>query len=50
LKKKIEEDRSTRKRDYGKLYKWKKPPMDSLEKLVGKKKRQVGKAMKMRVK
>jgi hypothetical protein len=47
LNKKIEEDRSTRNMDRGQLNKWKNPPTDALEHLVGKKERQVGKALKI---
>jgi hypothetical protein len=50
LDEKIEDDRSTRKMDHGQLSKWKNPPMDALEHLVGKKERQAGEAQKMRVK
>jgi hypothetical protein len=50
LDEKIEEDRSTRKRDHGKLNKRKNPPMDALEHLAGKKERQAGEALKMQVK
>jgi hypothetical protein len=43
----IEEDRSARKMDCGQLKKWKNPPMDSFENLVGKKERQVDESLKM---
>jgi hypothetical protein len=46
----IEEDTLARKMDRGQLEKKKNPPMDSLEHLVGKKKRQASEALKMRVK
>jgi hypothetical protein len=39
LEEEIEEDRSARKMDRGKLRKWKNPPIDALEHLVGKKER-----------
>jgi hypothetical protein len=50
LNEKTEEDRSTRKMDRGQLNKWKNPPIDALEHLVGKKERQVGEALKTWVK
>jgi hypothetical protein len=50
LDEKIEENRSTRKMDRGQLNKWKNPPMDALEHLMGKKERQAGEALKMWVK
>jgi hypothetical protein len=50
LDEKIEENRSARKMDRGQLSKRKNPPMDALEHLAGKKERQAGKALKMRVK
>ena len=46
----IEEDRSTRKMEHGKLSKWKNPPVDALEHLAGKMEKQVGKARKTWVK
>jgi hypothetical protein len=46
----IKEDRSARMVDCGKLSKRKNPPVDSLENLAGRKERQVGEALKMRVK
>jgi hypothetical protein len=46
LDEKIEEDRSARKIDHGKLNKRKKAPLDALEHLVGKKERQAGEARK----
>jgi hypothetical protein len=36
--------------DHGKLNKWKNPPVDALENLTGRKKRQASEALKMRVK
>jgi hypothetical protein len=45
-----EEDISTRKMDHGRLNKWKKPPIDALEHLARKEEKQVGEALKMRVK
>jgi hypothetical protein len=42
----IKEDRSTRNMDRGQLNNKKKPPMDDLEHLIGKKERQVGEALK----
>jgi hypothetical protein len=50
LNEKTEEDRSTRKMDHGQLSKWKNPPIDALEHLMGKKERQAGEALKMWVK
>jgi hypothetical protein len=50
LDEEIEDDRSARNMDRGKLRKWKNPPMDALEHLVGNKERQVGEALKMWVK
>jgi hypothetical protein len=50
LNENIEEDRSTRKMDYGKLSKRKNPPKVALDHLMGKKERQASKALKMRVK
>jgi hypothetical protein len=50
LDEKIEENRSTRKMDRGQLSKWKNPPIDALEHLVGKKERQAGEARKTWVK
>jgi hypothetical protein len=50
LDEEIEEDKSTRKMDCGKLSKLKKPPLDALEHLMGRKERRVGKALKTRVK
>jgi hypothetical protein len=50
LDEKIEENRSTRKMDRGQLSKWKKPPIDALEHLMGKKERQAGEAQKTWVK
>jgi hypothetical protein len=46
----IEEDKSTKKVDRGKLNKRKKALVDSLENLVGRKERQVDEALKMWVK
>jgi hypothetical protein len=42
----IEDDRSARNKDCGKLSKWKKPPFDALEHHVRRKERQAGKALK----
>jgi hypothetical protein len=50
LDEEIKEDKSTRKMDCGQLSKKKKPPMDSLEHLAGKKERQVDEALKTQVK
>ena len=47
---KIEDDRSTRKKDHGQLSKRKKPPLDALEHCVRRKERQAREALKMRVK
>jgi hypothetical protein len=47
---KIEEDRSIRKMDRGKLSKGKNPPTNSLEHLAEKKERQAGEARKTQVK
>jgi hypothetical protein len=46
----IKDDRSTRKKDHGQLSKQKKSPLDSLEHCARRKERQVGEALKMRVK
>jgi hypothetical protein len=50
LDEKIEENRSTSKMDHGQLNKRKKPPMDALEHLTGKKERQAHEARKTWVK
>ena len=50
LDREIEEDRSTRKMDHGKLRKKKKPPLNALEHRMRRKERQDGEALKMRVK
>jgi hypothetical protein len=50
LNEEIEEDRSTKKMDCVQISKQKKAPMDALEHLMGKKERQVGKALKTWVK
>jgi hypothetical protein len=50
LDKEIEDDRSTKKKDLGKLNKRKKPPLDALEHCARRKERHVGEALKMRVK
>jgi hypothetical protein len=50
LNKKIKDDRSTRKKDCGKISKQKKPSLDALEHHARRKERQVGEALKMRVK
>jgi hypothetical protein len=47
LDEKIKENRLVRKRDRGHFSKWKKPPMDALEHLMGKKERQVDEAKQM---
>jgi hypothetical protein len=39
LEKEIEDDRLERKMDHGKIIKWKNPPVDALENLVGRKER-----------
>jgi hypothetical protein len=50
LDEEIEDDKSTRKKDRGKLSKKKNPPLDSLEHHVRRKERQASEALKMRVK
>jgi hypothetical protein len=50
LDEEIEEDKSTRKMDRGKLSKWKNTPVDALENLVGRKERQAGEALETWVK
>jgi hypothetical protein len=50
LDEEIEDERSTRKKDHGKLSKWKNPLLDALEHRVRRKERQVGEALKTRVK
>jgi hypothetical protein len=50
LDEEIEDDKSTRKKDCEQLSKWKNPPLDALEHHVRRKERQVGKALKTRVK
>jgi hypothetical protein len=50
LDEEIEDDRSTRKKDHGKLSKRNNPPLDALEHHVRRKERQAGEALKMRVK
>ena len=46
----IEDNRSTRKKDHGKLNKREKTPLDALEHRAKRKERQVGEALKMWVK
>jgi hypothetical protein len=46
----IEDERSTRKKNNGKLNKWKIPPLYALEYHVRRKERQAGKSLKTRVK
>jgi hypothetical protein len=46
LDEEIEEDRSARKMDCGKLSKRKNPSVDALENLAGRKERQAGEALK----
>ena len=46
----IEDDRSTRKKDCGKLSKRKNPPLDALENRMRRKERQASEALKMQVK
>jgi hypothetical protein len=50
LSKKIEDDRSTRKKDRGQLSKHKNPPLDSLDHRMRRKERHVGEALKIWVK
>jgi hypothetical protein len=50
LDEEIEDDRSERKEDRGKLNKRKKPPLDDLEYRARRKERQVGEALKTWVK
>jgi hypothetical protein len=50
LDEEIEDDRSTRKKDRGKLSKNKKPPLDALEHYARRKESQAGKALKTWVK
>jgi hypothetical protein len=50
LDEEIEDDRSTRKKDHGQLSKKKKKPLYALEHRVKRKERQVGEALKMKVK
>jgi hypothetical protein len=50
LDEEIEDDRTTRKKDRGKLNKRKNTPLDALEHRVRRKERQAGEALKMRVK
>jgi hypothetical protein len=50
LDKEIEDDRSTRKMDHGKLSKWENPLLDALENHTRSKERQAGEALKTRVK
>jgi len=47
LDEEIEEDRSTRNMDCGKLSKWKNPPVYAWENLARGKERRVGEALKM---
>ena len=42
----IEDDGSARKKDRGKLSKWKNPPLDALEHHAMRKQRQAGEALK----
>jgi hypothetical protein len=50
LEEKIKEDKAVRKMDHGQLNKQKKTSTSALEHLTEKKERQVGKALKARVK
>jgi hypothetical protein len=50
LDEEVKDDRSTRKTDRGQLNKRRKPPVDTLENLAGRKERQAGEALKMWVK
>jgi hypothetical protein len=50
LDEEIKDDRSERKKDHGKVNKWKNPPLDALENHVRSKERQVGEALKIWVK
>jgi hypothetical protein len=50
LEEEIRDDRSTRKKDHGKLRKWRNPSLDDLEHCAMKKERQAGEARKKRVK
>jgi hypothetical protein len=50
LDEEIEDDRSTRRKDHGKLNKRKNPPLDALEHRARKKERQAEEALKTRVK
>jgi hypothetical protein len=50
LNENIEEDRSSRNTDHRQLIKRKNPPTDALEHFVGKKERQAGETLKIRVK
>jgi hypothetical protein len=50
LEKEIEDEKSGRKTDYGQLGKRENLPLNSLEHHVRRKERQVGEALKMRVK
>jgi hypothetical protein len=50
LDEEIEDGRSARKKDHGQLRKRKNPPLDALEHRARRKERQVGEAMKTRVK
>jgi hypothetical protein len=50
LEEKIKEDKSSKKKDRGKLNKQKKTPMGALEHLMEDKEEWVGKALKTRVK
>jgi hypothetical protein len=50
LNEEIEDNRSTRKKDHGKLNKWEKPSLDALEHHVRRKERQADEALKMWVK
>jgi hypothetical protein len=50
LNEEIGDEISTRKKDRGKLIKRKNPPLDALEHHVRRKEREVGEALKMKVK
>jgi hypothetical protein len=50
LDEEIEDDRSARKMDRGRLGKWKNPPLDALEHRMRRKERRVGEVHKKRIK
>jgi hypothetical protein len=50
LDEEIKDEKSVRKKDRGQLSKQKKPPLDALEHHARRKERQVGEALKTRVK